>query len=229
MNALETILGSSALHYGPILLAGAFALAIFAERTKALFITYPMQNLQGFFEIIRELVMNNRLPEAIAMCDRYQNKPAAQVIKAALLRAHQPEELIQNGLALAVSDAISKIQRRTQFLATIANVATLLGLLGTIFGLVSSFAAIGNADAMQKSTLLASGIATAMNATILGLSVAIPSMIAFSFLANRTNRLGTDIDQAAIRTLDILKQRYYDAGIGLTTSGNSVNAAAVGE
>lgn len=211
---LSTIISSSALHYAPILLAGAFALAIFVERLQALFFSYPMQNQQSFFEIIRGLVLENKVSEAIALCDRYGDKPAAQVIKAALQRAHQPEELIQNGLALAVSESIQRVQRRTQFLATIANVATLLGLLGTILGLVHSFAAIGTADAQQKSLMLATGIATAMNATMLGLAVAIPSMIGFSFLANRTNRLGAEIDQAAIRTLDILRQRFYGAAQG---------------
>jgi biopolymer transport protein ExbB len=94
------------------------------------------------------------------------------------------------------------VQKRTVFLATIANVATLLGLFGTIAGLIQAFEAVGAADAQQKSALLAQGISTAMNATMLGLAVAIPCMIAFSFLMNRTNQLTGDIEQSAIRALD---------------------------
>jgi biopolymer transport protein ExbB/TolQ len=94
-------------------------------------------------------------------------------------------------------------------LATIANVATLLGLFGTIAGLVQSFEAVGHADAQQKSALLSAGIATAMNATMLGLGVAIPCMIAFSFLMNRSNRLVADLEESSVQITDALKQRFY--------------------
>jgi biopolymer transport protein ExbB/TolQ len=197
----------------PILIAGAFALAIIIERTRALLIAYPIRDAQGFFDKLTDLVLAGKMPEAIALCDRYQNKPVAQVAKQAMLRAHQPESLIENGLQLAVGDAIKKIQKRTTFLATIANVATLLGLLGTIAGLIHSFEAVGHADAQQKSALLAAGISQAMNATMLGLAVAIPCMVAFSFLMNRTNSLVGDIEHAAVRSMDILKQRYFAAEV----------------
>jgi biopolymer transport protein ExbB/TolQ len=147
-----------------------------------------------------------------------QGKPAAEVTREALLRAHQTENLIESGLTLAVGRASQAIQKRTAFLATIANVATLLGLFGTIAGLIFSFEAVGQADAQQKSVLLAAGISQAMNATLLGLGVAIPCMVAFSFLTSRSNRLIAEVDGAAVRTLDILKQRWYafdsDIGIG---------------
>ncbi len=83
--------------------------------------------------------------------------------------------------------------------------------LGTILGLIQSFEAIGSANAQQRSQVLAQGISTAMNATMLGLAVAIPSMIAFSFLMNKTNKLTAQVDQTAVKVLDIIKQRYYDA------------------
>ena len=132
-------------------------------------------------------------------------------MRQALLRAHQPEALIEQGLMIAVSEQTQAIQKRTSFLATIANVATLLGLLGTIAGLITSFEAVGHADPQQKSALLAAGISQAMNATMLGLAVAIPCMVAFSFLMNRTNRLVSELEQAGMRSLDILKQRYFQA------------------
>ena len=199
------------LHVAPILIAATFAIAIMAERTRALFQVYPIQNSEAFFEKLTELVMTGRLGEAIAICDKYPLKPAAKVAKQALLRAHQPDGLIENGLSLAVGEATQAIARRTSFLATIANVATLLGLFGTIAGLINSFEAVGHADAQQKSALLAAGISSAMNATMMGLAVAIPCMVAFSFLINRSNRLIAEVDHAAVRTLDILKQRYYAA------------------
>jgi len=204
-------LKTSFWHVAPILVAGAIALAIIIERARALFMTYPIQNSESFFEKLTELVMTGKIADAVALCDKHSSKPAARIIKQGLLRAHQPEALIEHGLQLSVSDATLAIQRRTSFLATIANVATLLGLFGTIAGLIHSFEAVGHADPQQKSALLAAGISQAMNATMLGLGVAIPCMIAFSFLTNRANRLIAEIDQTAVRTMDLLKQRYYGA------------------
>src|SRR5690606_20295791 len=117
--------------------------------------------------------------------------------------------LIEHGLQIAASKAIERVQARTPFLSTVANVATLLGLFGTIMGLIQSFEAVGTANAAERSALLAAGISVAMNATMLGLGIAIPCMIAYSFLISKTNKLVSEIEQSGIRILDILKQRYY--------------------
>lgn len=205
-------------HVAPLLIAGGFAVAIVFERSKALFQTYPIKDQEGFFQKITELVLSGKTGEAVALCDRYPMKPTARVVKQGLLRAHQPEALVEHGLQLAVAEVTGWIQKRTNFLATIANVATLLGLLGTIAGLIASFQAVGSADPQQKSALLAAGISTAMNATMMGLGIAIPCMVAFSFLINRSNKLVSDAETSAIQVLDILKQRYYGAELdGLRT------------
>jgi biopolymer transport protein ExbB len=199
------------MHVAPLLVAAGFAIAIIFERFMALYAVYPIRDMNGFFDRLTDLVMQGKVGEAIALCDRYPSKPAAKVAKQALLRAHQPESLIAGGVELAVANSTRGIARRTSFLATIANVATLLGLFGTIAGLIHSFEAVGHADAQQKAALLAAGISTAMNATMLGLGVAIPCMVAFSFLVNRQNQLIADVDQAAVRSMDVLQQRYYAA------------------
>jgi biopolymer transport protein ExbB/TolQ len=209
MSGFLDFLKTGFFHVAPILLAATIAVAIIIERTRALFLVYPLRDKQAFFDKIRDLVLAGKTVEAVSVCDRLQAKPAAQIVKQALLRAHQAETLVEHGLQIAVSDATQVVAKRTSFLATIANVATLLGLFGTIAGLISSFEAVGHADPQQKATLLAQGISQAMNATMLGLAVAIPCMVAFSFLMNRTNRLVAELESSAIRSLDILKQRYY--------------------
>jgi biopolymer transport protein ExbB/TolQ len=214
MGNMIDFLKDNFFHVAPILAAGFIGLAIILERTKALIWTYPIQNMPRFFDKLRDLVMADRLSEAITYCEQYRHKPVANVAKEALLRAHQPEALIEDGLEIAVTEATLQVQSRTPYLATIANVSTLLGLLGTIVGLIHSFEAIGNATAQQRSALLAAGISTAMNATMMGLAVAIPCMIVYSFLIARTNRLSTAIEQSATRMMDLIKQRYYDAEVG---------------
>jgi biopolymer transport protein ExbB/TolQ len=211
MGNLIDFLKDNFWHVAPILIAGGFGLAIILERLNALVFRYPIGNAAQFFEKVRDHVMADRLAEAVSLCEKFRAKPMAKVIKQALLRAHQPENLIEDGLVIAVSEAHEQIQNRTAYIATIANVATLLGLFGTIVGLIHSFEAVGHASAQEKSALLAAGISTAMNATMMGLAVAIPCMIAFSYLMGKTNRLMAQIDQSAVKILDVIKQRYYDA------------------
>ena len=199
-------------HVAPLLIVGAFAIAIVLERMQALMITYPFSQFDAFFERVKYLVMADRLQEAMGLCDRFGgHKPTVQVVREGLLRAHQPDSIIEHGLQIVVGEFTEKIQARTAFLATVANVATLLGLLGTILGLIQSFEAVGSASAQERAALLANGISTAMNATMLGLAIAIPCMIAYSYLIARTNRLTGQMERAAIQTLDLLKQRQYAA------------------
>lgn len=200
-------------HVAPILICGAVGIVIMLERFVALTRSYPMAHMDGFFERLRTLVMKDQINDAIALCERYRGKPVARIVREGLMRAHQPENLIESGLQITMSEATERIQSRTTFLGTIANVATLFGLLGTIIGLVQSFEAVGSANAQQRSALLAQGISTAMNATMLGLGVAIPCMIAYAYLMSRTNKLVAELEQAGLRTLDILRQRYFSASV----------------
>jgi biopolymer transport protein ExbB len=192
------------MHVAPILIAGFIALAIIVERAQTLFGTYTVKNPEEFFAKIRDMVSKGRIQDAAALCNQYHGKPCAELIKSALERAHQPEELIMNAIELSRNTFAEKIQKRTSYLATIANVATLLGLLGTIAGLIESFAAVGHADPQQKAALLANGISTAMNATMLGLGVAVPCMIVFSFYINKANRLVSELEAAGLMVLDAI-------------------------
>ena len=226
MLNMLTFIRENFAHVAPILLAGAIGLAIMLERFRALLYVYPLTNTAAFFETIRTLVLSDRLGEALVVCDRFGQKPVANIVREGLMRAHQPEVMVEHGLEIAVGEASDRIRARTGFLSTIANVATLLGLLGTILGLVQSFEAVGSANAQARSGLLAAGISTAMNATMLGLGVAIPCMIAFSYLTNRANRLGAELNRAAVRTLDILKQRYFGEVMPVVSLTKPTHSAA---
>ena len=198
------------MHVAPILVVAVIGVAIIVEKARALFYVYPLHGSKAFFETIRSLVIADRTAEALLICDRYSAKPLAHVVRAGLMRAHQPEAMVEHALEIAVGEASDRIRARTGFLSTIANVSTLLGLLGTILGLVQSFEAVGSANAQARSALLAAGISTAMNATLLGLAVAIPCMMAYSYLMNRANRLVGELNRGAIRVIDLLKQRYFE-------------------
>ena len=123
MGNLGEFIRTNFFHVAPILLAGLAAIAIVLERTWALVYVYPIKQFPKFFEKLQDLLMTDKLSEAIALCDKFKAKPAARVVREALLRAHQPESLIQDGIEVAVNEASDQIKQRTAFLATIANVA----------------------------------------------------------------------------------------------------------
>ncbi len=113
------------------------------------------------------------------------------------------EEEVQARMDEELSKAIHKIDRRTGFLSMFGNVATLVGLLGTIAGMIHSFAAVAQANPMDRATLLSAGIAEAMNCTAFGLIVAVPALVTYAIFQNRTEQLVQELTQ---RTSEI----YHD-------------------
>ncbi len=217
-------------HCAPLLIIGVFALVIILERSHTLFWDYPFPYADAFMEKIRYLVLADRVQEAAAFCDQLSAKPMVVVVKEGLIRAHLTENIIENGLQIAVQACAEKVQERTAYLATLANVATLMGLLGTIVGLIQSFDAIGSANALERAALLATGISVAMTATLLGIAVAVPCLIGHSLLNAQADRLLSQIDRGALSILEILRSRLAQADpnrenpngpTGFTTKGGA--------
>ena len=190
----------------PILVASIFALAISFER-----VYYVMfrANINGvaFMAQIQKLIMANNIDRAIKLCNAEPNSALPRVLKAGLTRATRTEGEIQNAVDESILEVYPKLNRRTPFLPMLANVATLLGLLGTIQGLIMAFEAVAHASAETKQTLLASGISTAMYTTAAGLGVAIPVLVVHSILQSRTVKIQDEIDQFALKTVNLLAAR----------------------
>ena len=115
-------------------------------------------------------------------------------------------EDIETAMEEALMEVMPRLEARTPFIATFANVATLLGLLGTVQGLIVAFAAIANADPAQKGDLLSSSISVAMNTTAFGLVVAIPLLLFYAFLQSRTGEVVESLEMASIKLLNALRQ-----------------------
>ncbi|MBK9039749.1 MAG: MotA/TolQ/ExbB proton channel family protein [Bdellovibrionales bacterium] len=103
-----------------------------------------------------------------------------------------------------LSSENAKLEKRTSLLSMIGNVSTLIGLLGTITGMIKSFSAVSLANGAEKATILSTGISEAMNCTAYGLVVAIPALVMYSVLSNRTNELQEDLNQASTKVLNWL-------------------------
>jgi len=196
------------MHIMPLIVVGAVSLAIILERTLALYWKYSIDN-HAFLNELKQKVLSNDMAGAIQYCSSQGGALSAKVSKAGLLRASRDNRQIQAAIEIVAHDAVGNVRKRVAFLAMLANVATLLGLLGTIMGLIKAFGAVANVDAATKSVMLADGISTSMNATASGLLVAIPTMIAFSVLQSKANRLTEEVEAAAMATLDLLGTRLY--------------------
>ena len=148
----------------------------------------------AFVNRILEFVQRENISHAIEFCSM-SSAALPRITRAGLAEYGKSPADIQNAFELAAMSEIPKLEKRTSYLSTIANISTLLGLLGTIFGLISSFEAVATADASMKATLLSAGISQAMNTTAFGLIAAIPNMVAYSFLQEKTNEITEEITQ----------------------------------
>ena len=191
---------------------GIFGISLIVERYKALFFTYSLE-AKPFMTHVMKLVEDDRTEEAIAYCAANETKPLAYVIKRILERSDRDESSQNDSLDIAASEIAPGLTKNLTYLAMVSNVVTLIGLLGTVVGLIMSFKAVAFADPSQKQTLLADGISMAMNATAAGLCVAIPVMVFYSFLHSKQGKLFSEIDLWANKTLDLLKNRGMESFI----------------
>ena len=180
--------------------------AISLERLVRLYFTYNVDGASLMFEV-QKYILANDIDGAIRVCNGANRTALGRVLKAGLQRASRSEEQIQNAIDSASLEMIPKLERRLPYLATIANVATLLGLLGTISGLIAAFGAIAEADPAQRQAILSAGISEAMNATAYGLVTAIFTMVMHALLTGRATKILGEVDEFGVKLLDLLSAR----------------------
>ncbi|HIE64486.1 MAG: MotA/TolQ/ExbB proton channel family protein [Nitrospira sp.] len=189
--------------------------------------------LERFIVLMRSSVNTQKLWDKVATdlrsCTR-SNRPLGQVIGAGIggMKDSLSREGIQDTMDEAAMEVMPRLEARLHYLPNLANVATLLGLLGTIIGLIQAFTAVAVADPSQKATLLAKGISMAMNTTAFGLVVAIPIMLIYSFLQVKTNRILESLDIYALKLLN-LSSRLNIKKSGLSSNGGKESKWRNGE
>ena len=191
----------------PIMLILAIGTAIIIERFKFLKRTWTDGNV--LWAKLEESIKSKRIDDAIRECS-LSDAALPKVLSAGLEKAktvklnRDSREELENHLEEAMLDVIPQLERRTHYLPTLANVSTLLGLLGTIIGLIQSFQSIAVADPSQKAFLLAQGVSVAMNTTAFGLIVAIPIMLCYSYIQSRTIKTVDTLDAYSIKLVNLL-------------------------
>jgi biopolymer transport protein ExbB/TolQ len=190
----------------PIAIVLAMGLAISLERF--MFLGYALRkNRKAFKEI--ESLMAQRKYDLVARFGQKNNAPVARIIAAGIERmAHSPRrEDIEYAMEEGLMEAVPRLEKRTAYLGTLANIATLLGLLGTIIGLIAAFTAVANADPSEKASLLSQSISVAMNTTAFGLIAAIPLLAFHSVLQTKTTEIIDSMEMAGVKCLNLLINR----------------------
>lgn len=182
---------------------GIVGLALVVERANVLFFKYGM-NVEEFMTKVQTLVLARKTDEALVLCAQMQGKPLANAFKTILEKADRDDDAIFQAHDIAMAETMPMITKRLHYLSMMANVATLLGLLGTIHGLILSFQAVATADPALKQTLLANGISVSMYTTALGLAVAIPAMVLYSVLVSRQNQIVDQLTEKCGKLTELL-------------------------
>lgn len=185
-----------------IAIVWAFAVAVAVERFRKLSYVYDVDG-PSFMNELQRYILSNDIQGAIRVCSG-STAALPKVLKSALKRANQNPEQVQNAIDATALEVIPKIEMRLGYLSLAANLSTLFGLLGTIQGLIMSFAAVAAADPTQKAEVLAKGIAVAMNTTALGLTSAISIMIIHAFLVSKSEKIVNEVDEFAVKLQDLL-------------------------
>lgn len=136
------------------------------------------------------------------------NSAIARIMVYGLSRAahSNSSEDIEMAMEEGLMEIMPQLERRTPYLNAFANIATLLGLLGTILGLIKAFTAVASADPSQKADLLSASISVAMNTTAFGLITAIPLLLAFSYLQSRTTELVDSMEMASVKFVNVFRE-----------------------
>jgi len=191
--------GGWAMHI--ILFWLVMGIAFTIERTRYLY--RSRIDAAQFVSTLQKCILAGDVGRAIKVCSASQ-APLGRIVKAGLLKVNRPDEEVQSAMDEEALKELPKLEHRTPFLGLFANLSMLCGLFGTVVGLIRSFAAVGGADASSKATILAQGIAEAMNCTAFGLMTAIFCLIAFGLLNNFTTAMIEDINAASVQVLNLV-------------------------
>jgi biopolymer transport protein ExbB/TolQ len=202
INQVAGFIQSGGVFMGIILVVWGIGIAIAIERFRKLSRGFDVDGA-SFMNEIQRYVLSNDIQGAIRVCS---GTVAAlpKVLKNGLKRANQGTEQIQNALDATALEVVPKVELRLNYLQLIANILTLFGLLGTIQGLMNSFAALDSIDPAQKAEFLSKGISTAMNTTFLGLITAISIMVIHAVLTSKADKIINEIDEFSVKLLDLL-------------------------
>ncbi|MDH3417079.1 MAG: MotA/TolQ/ExbB proton channel family protein [Gammaproteobacteria bacterium] len=197
---------SGGLFMYPILLVFAIGVAVAAERFVTL--TLVRNKNQVVWDKVQPLLANGEFDEARDMTSKDEST-ISQVLNMglSLQGAVQRREDIEIAMEESMMEIVPRLEKRTPYVGLASSIATLLGLLGTIMGLIQAFTAVANANPAEKADLLSASISVAMNTTAFGLMVAIPLLVTHVVLTSKTGQIIDSLEMATVKALNVFTKR----------------------
>jgi biopolymer transport protein ExbB len=190
----------------PIALVFAAGIAIAIERWVYLTVA-STRNRQLWSQVV-PLLQQGNFRAAVALCQK-SSAAIGRILNYGLARLESARRRddVEKAMEESLMEVLPRLERRTHYLSTFANLATLLGLLGTIVGLIQAFTAVSNANPSEKADLLSASISVAMNTTAFGLIVAIPLLLVHTLIQTKTTELVDSLEMASVKFLNTLTER----------------------
>ncbi len=188
----------------PIIFCSILSITLIIER--AISMRRTRIDSEKFMERMNGLLKRNKVLEALRVCEG-ENGPVPRIIKVGILKHDRSREEIKDAISDAASFETPFLEKYLGILATIATISPLLGLLGTVTGLIRAFMAIQLKGGLVNPGDLAGGIWEALITTVAGLCVAIPTYIAYNYFVSRVNGLISEMERSGTRLLDIFSLR----------------------
>src|SRR5436190_7990071 len=203
MLTLPSMLANGGMMLWLILLVSAVAVAVFTER----FLHYHRAQINSteFLNGVRTVLKRDNIVEALSICDATPG-PVARLVKTAVLNRDQGRERVREALEEAGLAEVPRLEEKLNLLATIAQLAPLLGLLGTMLGFMRTFSGMEGAGLNAHVGQLSNGIWKALICAAAGLAVAIPAHAAYNYLVSRVNSIVLDMERAATEIVNIVTE-----------------------
>ncbi|MEM8768779.1 MAG: MotA/TolQ/ExbB proton channel family protein [Pseudomonadota bacterium] len=190
----------------PILVVFAVGTAIAVERYMTL--SAITQKNDAAWSVLQPLLNQGDFDKARELAQEEESIMARILgLGLALQGAVRRREDVEIAMEEGMTEVIPQLEKRTPYVALASNIATLLGLLGTIMGLISAFTAVANANPAEKADLLSASISVAMNTTAFGLMVGIPLLIVHAILTTKTNEIVDGLEMASVKALSVITSR----------------------
>ncbi|MCP4000142.1 MAG: MotA/TolQ/ExbB proton channel family protein [Gammaproteobacteria bacterium] len=187
----------------PIVIVFAIGVAIAIERW--IYLTKASLSNKALWKQVTPYIRAGKFAEAVSLTTK-SKAAVATVLGYGLKRSEtaQHRDDIEKAMEESLMEVMPRLEKRTHYLATFANIATLLGLLGTIIGLIRAFTAVSGANPAEKADLLSASISVAMNTTAFGLMVAIPLLLVHTLLQTKTTELVDSLEMASVKFLNTI-------------------------
>ncbi len=205
---VDFIINDASIFVYLIFVASFYGVGLILARAYALWVTYRL-DYDGVTNQIAGFVETGAFNQALQVCNGGHH-PMTEVMKAALLRANRPEKELRRGVDVVAMEEITRFKGSTHLLPHVSNIATLLGLMGTIKGLITSFAGLSSGDAAARTEILSRGVSEAFTATFFGILTATITITGFLILFGKQGKSLHKVEYGVAMVVDAILNKQSE-------------------